>query len=156
MDPSGPEDEDGIRKASEMVHAMIAEEIAAGIPSNRIIIGGFSQGGALALYSALTYAQPLAGVIALSTWLPLHQRFPGVSAHIIFNFFDIFTSPKKFLYFCSKFWDFVYIKSQNLFLTLGNLFKSGLGANSCFLRVGFFNQSLCVQYYEWKILSSVF
>lgn len=87
MDPSGPEDEDGIRKATEMVHAMIAEEIAAGIPSNRIVIGGFSQGGALALYSALTYAQPLAGVIALSTWLPLHQRFPGVS--VVINVFTI-------------------------------------------------------------------
>ncbi|XP_074103465.1 acyl-protein thioesterase 1 [Cotesia typhae] len=77
LDATGPEDEEGIRKASEMVHGMIAEEVAAGIPSKRIVLGGFSQGGALALYSALTFPEPLAGVIALSAWLPLHQKFPA-------------------------------------------------------------------------------
>ena len=49
----------------------------AGTPSNRIILGGFSQGGALALYSAFTYPKPLAGVMALSCWLPLRDEFPG-------------------------------------------------------------------------------
>ncbi|KAH0556640.1 acyl-protein thioesterase 2 isoform X1 [Cotesia glomerata] len=77
LDATGPEDEEGIRKAAEMVHGMIAEEVAAGIPSKRIVLGGFSQGGALALYSALTFPEPLAGVIALSAWLPLHQKFPA-------------------------------------------------------------------------------
>lgn len=62
-----------------MVHSLIAQEVAAGIPTKKIVIGGFSQGGALALYSALTFSEPLAGVIALSSWLPLHQRFPAVS-----------------------------------------------------------------------------
>jgi lysophospholipase-2 len=57
---------------------MIASEVAAGIPTERIIIGGFSQGGALALFSALTFPQPLAGVVALSTWLPLRAKFPTV------------------------------------------------------------------------------
>ena len=79
LDPSGQEDEEGIRKAAKMVHSMIAEEVAAGIPTKRIVIGGFSQGGALAIYSALTFPEPLAGVIALSAWLPLHQKFPAVS-----------------------------------------------------------------------------
>lgn len=79
MDPSGPEDEEGIRRAAEVVHSLIAQEVAAGIPTKRIVIGGFSQGGALALYSALTFPEPLAGVIALSSWIPLHQRFPAVS-----------------------------------------------------------------------------
>lgn len=78
LDPSGPEDEEGIIKASKMVHSMIADEVAAGIPTKNIVIGGFSQGGALAIYSALTYAEPLAGVIALSAWIPLHQKFPAV------------------------------------------------------------------------------
>lgn len=41
------------------------------------MLGGFSQGGALALFSALTFDQPLAGVIALSCWLPLHKHFPN-------------------------------------------------------------------------------
>lgn len=79
LDASRPEDEKGIRKAAASVHSMIAQEIAAGIPSDRIVIGGFSQGGALALFSALTFPQTLAGVVAMSTWLPLHQKFPAVS-----------------------------------------------------------------------------
>ncbi|XP_015124648.1 acyl-protein thioesterase 1 [Diachasma alloeum] len=79
LDATGPEDEEGIRRAAEAVHAMIEEEVTAGIPSNQIVIGGFSQGGALALYSALTYSKPLAGVVALSAWLPLHQQFPAIA-----------------------------------------------------------------------------
>lgn len=78
LDPSGVEDEEGIRKAAGMVHSLIAEEVAAGIPTKRIVLGGFSQGGALAIYSAFTFPEPLAGVIALSCWLPLHQKFPAV------------------------------------------------------------------------------
>ncbi|XP_058796807.1 acyl-protein thioesterase 1 isoform X2 [Phymastichus coffea] len=76
LDASSPEDEEGIRKAAQSVHSMIQQEIAAGISSERILLGGFSQGGALALFSALTFPQPLAGVVALSTWLPLRQKFP--------------------------------------------------------------------------------
>lgn len=48
----------------------------AGIPANRILVGGFSQGGALALHSALTYPDALAGVMSLSCWLPRHAQFP--------------------------------------------------------------------------------
>lgn len=76
LDISGPEDEDGIKAAAKMVHEMVTKEIHDGIPSTRIMLGGFSQGGALALYSALTYAEPLAGVMALSCWLPLYKTFP--------------------------------------------------------------------------------
>lgn len=56
---------------------MIEQEISGGIPAERILLGGFSQGGALALYSAFTFTQRVAGVIALSCWLPLHKTFPG-------------------------------------------------------------------------------
>lgn len=80
MESTGPEDEAGIRNAAKMVHSLIAKEVGLGIPSNRIVLGGFSQGGALAIFSALTYPQPLAGIIALSAWLPLHQKFPAVSS----------------------------------------------------------------------------
>lgn len=76
LDIGGPEDEPGIRAARDDIHGMINKEVSAGIPANRIVLGGFSQGGALALYSALTYEQPLAGVVALSCWLPLHKQFP--------------------------------------------------------------------------------
>lgn len=79
LDSSGPEDEEGIRKAAETVHSLIAEEVASGIPTTRIVLGGFSQGGALAMYSALTFPEPLAGIIALSAWLPMYQKFPAVS-----------------------------------------------------------------------------
>ncbi|CAK9293488.1 unnamed protein product [Gordionus sp. m RMFG-2023] len=65
------EDEIGIKEA-----AYSNKEIENGIPSKRIILGGFSQGGALALYSGFTYKKPLAGIIALSAWLPLHKSFP--------------------------------------------------------------------------------
>lgn len=77
LDASGEEDEPGIKKAAEGVHALINAEINAGIPSERIVIGGFSQGGALALYSAFTFPEKIGGVMALSCWLPLHKQFPA-------------------------------------------------------------------------------
>lgn len=76
LDSDGPEDEEGIKRASESVFQMIAEEEEKGIPSNRIVLGGFSQGGALAIYTALRCNKPLAGVVALSCWLPLYKQFP--------------------------------------------------------------------------------
>ncbi|XP_035230864.1 acyl-protein thioesterase 2-like [Stegodyphus dumicola] len=76
LDADGPEDEEGIKRASEAVFQMIANEEEKGIPSHRIALGGFSQGGALALYSALRCTKPLAGVVALSCWLPLYKQFP--------------------------------------------------------------------------------
>jgi len=74
LQSNGPVDEAGIEKAKTVVHELIGAEVKAGIPSNKIIIGGFSQGGALALYSGLTYSEPLAGILALSCWIPLHER----------------------------------------------------------------------------------
>ncbi|XP_072855024.1 acyl-protein thioesterase 1 isoform X2 [Pogona vitticeps] len=64
------------RMTSFAVKAIIEQEVRNGIPSNRIILGGFSQGGALSLYTALTTHQKLAGVVALSCWLPLRTSFP--------------------------------------------------------------------------------
>lgn len=58
---------------------LIEKEESEGIPSNKVVIGGFSQGGAVALYTAFTLSKPLAGVIALSSWMPLNKQFPGVS-----------------------------------------------------------------------------
>lgn len=78
LNPNDPEDEAGIQAACQRIHELIREHERQGIPSERIIIGGFSQGGALALYSAFTYSKRLAGVIALSCWLPLHAKFPAL------------------------------------------------------------------------------
>lgn len=79
LDASANEDEAGIKKAAENIHALIQAEESAGILPERVVIGGFSQGGALALYSAFTYPHALGGVMALSCWLPLHKQFPAAA-----------------------------------------------------------------------------
>lgn len=58
----------GLARADAYVRSLVEREIARGIPSNRIVLGGFSQGGALAGYVALRYEKPLAGAFALSTF----------------------------------------------------------------------------------------
>ncbi len=65
------EDEAGVRQSIAQVEALIAREGERGIPPSRIVLAGFSQGGAIALATGLRRAQPLAGLIALSTYLPL-------------------------------------------------------------------------------------
>lgn len=60
-----------------IVDKMIEEEIANGIPSSRIVLGGFSQGGAIALYGGLSRKdKQLGGIMGLSTYLPLQSEFP--------------------------------------------------------------------------------
>jgi len=71
LDRSGPQDEAGIRDSARQVRALLARERERGVPSSRTILAGFSQGGAIALHTALRLSETLAGVIALSTWLPL-------------------------------------------------------------------------------------
>ena len=65
------EDSEGIETARQHLLSLIAREQARGIPSERILLAGFSQGGAVALHTALRIAEPLAGVLALSCYLPL-------------------------------------------------------------------------------------
>lgn len=79
LNPEDPEDEVGIESACKKIHELIAEQEKQGVPHDRIMLGGFSQGGGLALYSALKYPKKLAGVVALSCWLPLHKNFPGAA-----------------------------------------------------------------------------
>jgi|TARA_B100000767_G_C19708531_1_gene511692 phospholipase/carboxylesterase len=71
LDRTGVQDEDGIRQSALMVESLIEKENKRGIESERIIIAGFSQGGAIALHSALRCPQRLGGLLALSTYLPL-------------------------------------------------------------------------------------
>jgi predicted esterase len=78
LEPGCEEDTAGIKEAAELLQHLIAEEEKLGISRDRILVGGFSQGGAVALYSALAIAQSnLAGLIGLSTWLPLAKTFPA-------------------------------------------------------------------------------
>jgi phospholipase/carboxylesterase len=65
------QDEAGMRASIAQVEALIAREQERGVPSERILLVGFSQGGAIALAAGLRHAQKLAGIIALSTYLPL-------------------------------------------------------------------------------------
>ncbi|HUN68013.1 MAG TPA: alpha/beta fold hydrolase [Burkholderiales bacterium] len=67
----GPEDEAGIRESQGLLDDLIAMQLKQGIPAKRIVLAGFSQGGAIALQTALRHAGRLAGVLALSTYLPL-------------------------------------------------------------------------------------
>ena len=61
-------DEAQLLKSAQAVHALIDREIERGIDSQRIVIAGFSQGGAVGLQAALTYPKPLAGLLAMSTY----------------------------------------------------------------------------------------
>ena len=67
-------DEDGLKDARSRVVALIDQETARGISAHKIFVGGFSQGRAVALYTALRHDEALAGIIALSTYLPLADR----------------------------------------------------------------------------------
>jgi phospholipase/carboxylesterase len=67
-------DEAGFRDADRAVRELIAREHERGMPAHRIVLAGFSQGGAVSLYSAPRHPERLAGVMALSTYLPLSER----------------------------------------------------------------------------------
>ena len=65
------EDERGVRESQHAVEELIAREVVRGIRAERVVLAGFSQGGAIALQCGLRYSKRLAGIIALSTYLPL-------------------------------------------------------------------------------------
>ena len=71
--PARKADEAGVRESQEFINALIAREATRGIASDKIVVAGFSQGGAIALQTGLRHPQPLAGVMALSTYLPLEN-----------------------------------------------------------------------------------
>jgi len=66
-------DEAGIRESEARTRALVPRENSRGIPSSRIVLAGFSQGGAIALQAGLRHPEPLAGILALSTLLPLRE-----------------------------------------------------------------------------------
>ncbi|MBK9134523.1 MAG: dienelactone hydrolase family protein [Betaproteobacteria bacterium] len=73
-DQSGPdrrEDEAGLRASFAAVHALLDAEVARGVPADRIVLAGFSQGCAITLGAGLRYGQRLAGLIGMSGYLPL-------------------------------------------------------------------------------------
>lgn len=67
-------DERGLAESVEAVRALLEREVQRGIPSSRIVLAGFSQGGAVALHAGLGHAEPLAGLLVLSAYLPAPER----------------------------------------------------------------------------------
>ena len=81
VDFAARQDEEGLRETEKFVVSLIEREIARGIPPERIVLAGFSQGGASVLHTGLRYPRRLAGILALSTYLPLHDKTPA-EAHV--------------------------------------------------------------------------
>ena len=79
LDAEGRADADGVRESTAILEALIAREIERGIPADQIVIAGFSMGGAIAINTALHTAHALAGLMALSTYLPLPGEVEGSS-----------------------------------------------------------------------------
>jgi len=67
----GAEDAAGIRASQALVEGLVARELSRNVPARRVVLAGFSQGGAIALQTGLRHPQRLAGILALSTYLPL-------------------------------------------------------------------------------------
>ncbi|HEX7719163.1 MAG TPA: alpha/beta fold hydrolase [Woeseiaceae bacterium] len=80
LDRNGPEDEAGVLESGRLLEQLIEREHQRGSDYARIVVAGFSQGGAIALHTALRFDQRLAGVMALSTYLPLSQGFATEAA----------------------------------------------------------------------------
>lgn len=78
------DDEKGMLATMKAVDGLIQAEVDAGIPEDKIVLGGFSQGGAIAALTAITSSRKLAGVACLSTWLPLSHKAEQVSFIVSF------------------------------------------------------------------------
>ncbi len=75
LDRDGLADEAGVRASAGILDGLIQREQERGIDASKIVVAGFSQGGAIALHSALRSQQKLAGLMALSTYMPLASAF---------------------------------------------------------------------------------
>lgn len=80
VDIAQKQDAVGVRGSIAAIEQLIARENARGIAASRIILAGFSQGGAITLAAGLRRREPLLGLVALSTYLPLHDTFPAEAA----------------------------------------------------------------------------
>lgn len=70
-------DKAGILRSADYLQSLVAKEAGQGVPPERVIVAGFSQGGVIALTTALRSEEKLAGALALSTYLPLETETPG-------------------------------------------------------------------------------
>jgi phospholipase/carboxylesterase len=103
FDPNRRGDEGGIATSIAQVEALIAREADRGVPAQRIVLAGFSQGGAITLAAGLRRQTPLAGLIALSTYLPAPARAqadlaPGASQQPVFMAHGLYDPVIPFAY----------------------------------------------------------
>ena len=70
-------DEQGVRESQTQINALIEREEKRGVPAANVLLAGFSQGGAIALHTGLRHPRKLAGMMALSTYLPLGESLPA-------------------------------------------------------------------------------
>ena len=82
MDIGSAQDEAGIRSSQQWLEELVRHQIAAGFSSRKIVLAGFSQGGAIILQTGLRFDQPLAGLMALSTYLPLAETLEHEKAGV--------------------------------------------------------------------------
>jgi len=75
---NGRHDESGMLSSVQIINGIITEQVNAGISSKRIILGGFSQGGVMSLLTGLTSEISLGGIVALSSYCPLHTKFANM------------------------------------------------------------------------------
>ena len=73
LDRSGPQDEAGIRESAASLLQLIEREKERGVAASRIVLAGFSQGGAIAMHAAMRFPHELAGLMVLSAWMPLES-----------------------------------------------------------------------------------
>ena len=71
---SAPQDAAGIAESAARIDEYLRRERADGVPADHIVLAGFSQGGAMALHTGLRYTEGLGGILALSAYLPVHDR----------------------------------------------------------------------------------
>ena len=107
---------------------LIAKEVNEGISPERIVIGGFSQGGSLALYTALGTDVKVGGLLIMSSWMPLHKQFSsGVVSSFLFKHHVLLIS--LYLHRCKK---YIYGKMGIHFHSDFGLNLSGSGERSLF------------------------
>ena len=81
LDQDSPEDIDGLNRIKSEIDTLIKQLVEVGIRANKIVLAGFSQGGALSLYTGLNHSQRLAGLIALSCYLPIRHKLEIYAEH---------------------------------------------------------------------------
>jgi lysophospholipase-1 len=73
-----------MQESAKSIGQLIAKEIDDGMDPGRVLLGGFSQGATMSLLTGLTLEKKLAGLVVLSGWLPMKDKFKSVSSELFF------------------------------------------------------------------------